>query len=129
MSNSFQKSERLYKKREIEHVFSKGNSFVEYPFKVVYIHKTLEDSPLKLAVSIPKKKHSKAVDRNLLKRRVREAYRTNNQALKKYLSNSNMSIHFFLIYLSAEKLPFQNIEDKIILLLQRLEKVDGKIAK
>ena len=126
MSFGFLKKQHISSKKDIDLLFNEGKSFTIYPFKILYRHLDTEDCCLKLGISVPKKKHKKAVDRNLLKRRIREAYRKNNVELKKQLNEKGINLHLFLIYLSSEKLPYSQIEDKIILLLQRLEQTDGK---
>lgn len=129
MSFSFPKKQRLSSKKDIDYLFKSGRTFTIYPFKIIYRHLEKEECSLKLAISVPKKKHRNAVDRNLLKRRIREAYRKNNADLKTQLEKKGDNMHLFLIYLSSEKLPYSQIEDKIILLLQRLEQIDGKIIQ
>lgn len=70
------KEERLSWKRYIDLLFAKGQSFVAFPLRVVYL--TVEEetlAPVSILVSVPKKKFRRAVKRNLIKRQVREAYR------------------------------------------------------
>lgn len=128
MDFSFKKEERLYKKAELEELFKSGKKIHESPFNV--IHKSISltevigaSTPIKVAISIPKKRFKKAVDRNHLKRLCREAYRLNRNDLKASLKDSNQSIHFMLIYNSNDPLPFKLIEDKIILILRRLHRI------
>ena len=73
LDNSFNKKERLSKKTEIDVLFLEGKSFIE-KFILIYYKKCLYDknTPVKVMISVSKKKHAKAVDRNLIKRRLRE---------------------------------------------------------
>lgn len=123
MPYTFPKTEKLCNKSEIDALFKSGKAIQEFPIKLIFGYSSQEDVQLKAAFSVPKKKFKRAVDRNLLKRRMREAYRLNNSMLKKSLE-SKKPLNLFFIYLSHEKLQFRQIEDKIMLLLQRLEKID-----
>ena len=70
------KEERLSWKRYIDLLFEKGQSFVAFPLRVVYLAVEEETlAPVSILVSVPKKKFRRAVKRNLIKRQVREAYR------------------------------------------------------
>lgn len=127
MDFKLKKIERLYQKKEIESLFKDGKSMLVHPFKVVYLlnqeNSETDNYPIKVAISIPKKKFKKAVDRNLLKRRTKEAYRLNRNQLKEELLKENHSLKLLLIYLDKNELPYKVIEDKIILILQRLQAV------
>lgn len=88
------KEERLYLKRYLDILFEKGQSFVAYPLRVVYLC-TEEELPARVSIviSVPKKKFKRAVKRNRVKRLVRECYRVRKYELidpltekKKYLS-------------------------------------------
>lgn len=111
-------------KSDIDELFKNGKVLWENPVKVIYCMKGEEVVPLKAAFSVPKKKHKKAVSRNLLKRRMREAFRQNNNPLKENLRDKKSAMHVFFIYLSDEKLDYRQIEGKIMLLLHRLEKIN-----
>ena len=76
------KEERLSWKRYIDPLFAKGQSFVAFPLRVIYLPLE-EEMPARASflVSVPKKKFKRAVKRNLIKRQVREAYRTSKHQL------------------------------------------------
>jgi ribonuclease P protein component len=80
-------------------------------------------------VAVSKKKIKKAVDRNTVKRRTKEAYRKNKQVFYAWLSNNNIQVAFTITWLPAEVLPYNEIENKIILSLQRLTEVIQKQKK
>jgi ribonuclease P protein component len=73
---SFGKSERLSGQKLIDTLFSDGKSYVVPPFRIVWFKYEITGVfPVRLLISVSKKKIKKAVDRNLIKRRIREAYR------------------------------------------------------
>lgn len=72
---TFKKEERLCGKRSIDDLFTNGSSFVLYPFRIVYHRRPLAGISVQMLVSVPKRRFPRAVDRNLLKRRIRECYR------------------------------------------------------
>lgn len=120
-SNSFKKSERLCKTIEIDVLFAKGKSFREYPLVVYYkINENEAGEPVKVFITVPKKRISKAVKRNLLKRRIREAYRKRKKELLNLCISKNICINIAIIY-SCNKIESYNIlEQKIVLSLQKI---------
>lgn len=79
------------------------------------------DYSAQMAVSVQKRHFKKAVDRNLLKRRIREAYRKNKGELYLKLEELDIRIVFMIIYSTPEILDYNEIQDKIIVILGRLK--------
>jgi ribonuclease P protein component len=126
MRQTFRKDERLHKKSLIKNLFENGDSFFIYPFRVTRIKEAFDSPyPVQLLISVPKSLHSRAVRRNLLKRRIREAYRKNKEELYTNLTERHEKLIVCITYSSKEILPFSLIQDKIILLLQRLKDGNG----
>jgi ribonuclease P protein component len=73
-----------------------------------------------MAVSVPKRLFRKAVDRNLLKRRIREAYRLNKPDLNKSLQQNNQHVKLLIQYQHTEILNFKTIEKAVITGLSKL---------
>jgi ribonuclease P protein component len=123
---TFRKKERLCSKKQIQDVFESGKSFYLFPFKIIYKNPTESvPDPVQVLVSVPKRNIRKAVLRNKIKRRIREAYRKNkNQFLTVQEQEANFSIIF--IYTAKEEIPYQEIETKIIQILQRLQNQHAK---
>ena len=75
-------AERLCGKKRIDALFTSGNSFIVYPYRIVYRSVSDTDNvPVSMFVSIPKKRFKRAVKRNLIRRRIKEAYRKNKHIL------------------------------------------------
>lgn len=115
--NTFKKSERLYKKKEIKELFEKGSSFYLYPFKIIHLPDSDRSHHPKVLVSVSKRNFKKAVDRNRLKRVIKEAYRLNKHQIQ-----SKQDLLIAYIYTSKEILTFSQIEKKLILVIERLNK-------
>lgn len=114
------KSERLCSETNISELFRDANSFFVYPFRVVWKENHVErDYPVQVAFSVGKKRIRRAVKRNYLKRRIREAYRLNKHIL--YESIGDKSIDMMFIYMTSEIKKFSEIEPSIIKLLNKLK--------
>lgn len=120
MSFSLKKHEILRSKKEIKELFENGSSFFLYPFKVQYLPNSNSQNN-QVLFTVSKRNFKKAVDRNLLRRRMREAYRLNKNIL---ISDQKgpLSISIALIYISKFKLPYVEIEDKLKQVFIRLNR-------
>lgn len=120
-AESFKKAERLSSKKTIEGLFSRGKSSFNYPIKFVWLQ-IADDSPfpVKVLVTASKKKVRKAVERNKVKRRLREAYRRNKTPLFESLMKTNRKLALGIIYLGKNTGNYEEIEQKIIELITRL---------
>ena len=99
---TLKKEERLCSHTVIEKLFSEGESFFIFPFKVVFIIRKKDDCvSAQAAFAVPRKVCKRAVDRNAVKRKMRESYRVNKQILYSSLKDYQVSVMF--IYVGKEK--------------------------
>jgi ribonuclease P protein component len=110
----FSKNERLCRKKLIDSLFQKGNFFIDFPFRIAWSTNNTENPYLaQIGISVSKRFIKKAVKRNLIKRRIREAYRKNKNSLYQFLSDNSLKIVFMIIYLEKHPLDYQHIENKL----------------
>lgn len=117
--HNFNKEERLKSALEIAALFEKGNSFLVYPVKVVWLERSVDRAfPAKAAFTVSKKNIRKATCRNTLKRRMKEAYRLNKHAL--YVKLSDKKVDCIFIFIAREELPYSTIEKSMKTALKKL---------
>ncbi|RMG83226.1 MAG: ribonuclease P protein component [Bacteroidetes bacterium] len=120
MKLSLTRFERIKTKQEFQSVFSDGKSITYFPVKCLY-RNCSNTKVHKIGVAISKKKIKKAARRNLIKRRIKEAYRKNKFLIR------DLSPHLIIFnYISSDILSYQEIEHKIILILQRLSEMHNE---
>ncbi|MDR1666270.1 MAG: ribonuclease P protein component [Bacteroidales bacterium] len=102
------KAERLHGKRAMSELFVSGKSVFRPPFKAIWTTAALSACPAAVAVAVPKRLFKHAVQRNLLKRRTREAFRLNKQLLDP-AANNGRHIRLMLIYTAEDTLPYAQI--------------------
>lgn len=126
MNYRLPKSERLHADKLIKELFNEGSSFFLYPFKVqFFVKKEHGNGTSQVLFSVSKKKIKKAVGRNFVKRRMREAYRLNKGLIPP--SAPDMSIG--LIYVSSDLMEFSEIQTKITLALKKLATIVSENQK
>ena len=110
---SFKKGERLTGKKEISALFLSGRGVTFPPFRFLYLPASGGLYPVRIAIAVPKRLYRRAVDRNLLKRRIREAYRLLKPALYRHLNEKGMEIHLVIQYRHESLLPFVPLKEAL----------------
>tara|TARA_B110000014_G_C19518557_1_gene278968 strand:+ start:118 stop:492 length:375 start_codon:yes stop_codon:yes gene_type:complete len=119
--NTFKKSERLCDRKSTENLFLKGRSLLEGPFRWVYLEVDEErESCVKIQIVVPKRNIIKSVNRNLIKRYIKEAFRNNKSYLINNLEEKKIKINLSIIYQSNNMTSSAVIEDVIKSSLVRL---------
>jgi ribonuclease P protein component len=115
---TFSKNERLCSKPLIDQLVQKGNSFNGFPFKIIWMEIQESSAPVKIVISVPKRNFKRAVDRNRMKRLIREAYRKNKQTFIERVGNRKIVL--LLVYTSKTFMDYVVAEEKIKNVLNRL---------
>lgn len=117
---SFKKGERITSRKILSSLFTKGESVYVHPLRILYRRSSGDRYPAAFAVSVPKRLFRKAVDRNLLKRRIREAYRMKKPGFYSGLNAMGRQVHLVILYQDQKKFDYFSIEDALRKGLEKL---------
>ena len=119
---SYNKKEKLKRKKQLEALFTTGTSFIIFPLKVIYKEVDLQDNVLKTGVGTSRKNFRKAVERNRIKRLLREAYRIEKPGLLNYLQQSKKQIALFFLYIDKSLPEYNLLKEKMQQAIEKLIK-------
>ena len=142
MGFTFKKEERLCSRRLIDQLYAEGHRLMAFPFSVQWMivpnlspstshlspstshlsPSTSHLSPCQVLIVAPKRKFRHAVDRNRVRRLIRECYRLRKPALYSFLEEHNISIVFSMVYIHNEIMTYEQLGKKMDKLLESLEK-------
>ncbi len=115
------KEERLCSQKLIEELFTSGESFLSYPLKVVFLKTELPQTyPVLSSFTVSKRNFKRAVKRNLLKRRIREAYRLNKPAFYQEIVAKQLHLAIMFVYIGKDIVEYQAIEKGMISAFKKL---------
>lgn len=126
---SFPKEEKLCSRKTFGYLLEKGEKLQQYPFRMVFLETSLDAHvPAQIAFSVPKRNFKKAVDRNRIKRLMREAYRKNKSIHFPFLLQSGKQFAILFVYNGNQVPDYTHTEEKITSLLKRFAEIHQNIA-
>ena len=123
---SYNKFEKLKSRKQIELLFAQGKSISSFPVKVFYLpveHTPVH--PVQVGVGVSARNFKKAVDRNTIKRRMREAYRLHKLPLHEHLITNQKSVAVFILWIDKQLPTTAALEDLMPGVLEKLIKQLG----
>jgi len=118
---TFPKEEKLKSRKMIGKIFSDGTAVKSYPIRIQFIFHDFEGFPsCQIGASVPKRNFKKAVDRNRIKRQIKEAYRLNKNSFIQKLEAADKKIAMMIIYSGKEKFDYDKIESSTIKAIQKI---------
>ncbi|MDD3078778.1 MAG: ribonuclease P protein component [Paludibacter sp.] len=118
---AFPKKEHLCGDTSINRLYTEGKAFIVYPVRIVYKSRPgIENIPVKVLFSVPKRKFKRAVKRNRIKRLMRESYRHNKEILQSLCIEKNISIDLAFNFIGDAEPDFKTIESKMISAMNKI---------
>ncbi len=118
MQKTYKKEEKLKKSKLISQLFAEGNSVSDFPIKLIYLEFDHDSSyKVQAGVSVSKRNFKRAVDRNKIKRLLREVYRKNKHLI--YESEHTKKHLFMFIYVGKKIAEYKVLEEKMIAILNK----------
>lgn len=121
------KESKLKSRNIIQQLFSEGKHILVYPLKAVYIFGN-EKHHLQAGVSASKRNFKKAVDRNRIKRLIRETYRLQKPKLESYLIQNKQNLSIFFMYIGKEMPEYDQLMESTEKIIKRMVKISEEIA-
>lgn len=112
--NTFKKEEKLIQKKLIDLLYSQGKSFIKYPLLCIYYKVVGSKYPAQILITVSKKRIKKAVDRNIIKRRIKEAYRIHKNEFYKALLLNNNHIILSVSFIGEKIIKVDEIEIQVM---------------
>jgi len=122
------KNERLKRRKVIEQLFREGKSVPGNPVRAHYLFGSPLSNNLQAGFSASARQFKKAVDRNRIKRLMREAYRLQKNELHEKLVEKKLQLAVFFIYTGKEIPVYKTVDEKITVLLNKLIRVVNEMA-
>lgn len=117
------KAEKLKSRKHIEALYLEGKNFSVFPLRVTYrVCTEAHRAPVQAGVAVGKRYFKKAVDRNRIKRLLREAYRLQKAPLLEVIKNQGANLHVFFQYSGKDLPSFPEINEAMQKALQALLK-------
>lgn len=108
---TYSKKEKLKSKKLIDQLFTEGQSVSAYPLRLVYLQTKYDENIIaKTGVSVSKRNFKTAIDRNHIKRLLRESYRLNKSD---FFNNMDTQYAFMILYIGRDKPTFTEVETKM----------------
>ena len=120
---TFKADEKLKSRKLIQLLFKEGKSFSHFPLRVIYAELEKNSSQLQATFSVSTKNFKKAVERNRIKRLMREAYRLQKTSLQNVLEKNQKNLAVFIIYTGKSLPEFENIFEKMDTIIHQLVKI------
>ena len=117
----FRKADKLKSRKAIDLLFGKGNSFSNFPFKVIWLPEN-KIAVLQAAVGVSSRNFKKATDRNRIKRLMREAWRLQKNKLQDHLQEQNEQLSVFILYMGKDIPEYELVFEKTGIIINRLMK-------
>lgn len=114
------KAERLKRRKIIEQLFSEGRAVTAFPVRVQYKMVDQLGVPLQAGFSVSSRNFKRAVDRNRIKRLMRETYRLQKIPLEQALQTKEQQLALFLIYTGKELPVYALVKEKVEVVLKKL---------
>ncbi len=127
-AQSFGAKEKLKSHRLTQMLFHQGKSFTVFPLKVIYLVNTPQDFPVKAGVGASSRLFARAVQRNRIKRLLREAYRTEKAPLVQQATAQGLHLSVFLLYIDKAMPTYPLIKQKMPAVMGRLMKILDEAA-
>ena len=123
---SYNKFEKLKSRKQIELLFAQGKSISSFPVKVFYLPvEHTPEHPVQVGVGVSARNFKKAVDRNTIKRRMREAYRLHKLPLHEHLVAAQKSVAVFILWIDKQLPTTATLQDLMPTVIEKLIKQLG----